>query len=107
MSRWNAVMKRVETPEGEVTIAVVGKYTGMKDAYKSLIEALTHGGLANRVRGRLDWIEGEIFEADDPAAHRDHAQGILAPGGFGQRGPEAKRLAARFARARKEPYLAI
>jgi CTP synthase len=107
MSRWNAVMERIRNPEGEVTIAVVGKYTGLKDAYKSLNEALAHGGLANRVRVNLDWIESEIFESADPAAHLGHVNGILVPGGFGQRGTEGKILAARFARERKVPYFGI
>ena len=107
MSRWNAVMERIRNPEGEVTIAVVGKYTGLKDAYKSLNEALAHGGLANRVRVNLDWIESEVFESADPAAHLEHVNGILVPGGFGQRGTEGKILAARFARERKVPYFGI
>ncbi len=107
MSRWNAVTQRIMNPEGEVTIAVVGKYTEMKDAYKSLIEALAHGGLANRVKVNLDWIESEIFEGGDPAAHLEHVHGILVPGGFGQRGAEGKILAARFARERKVPYFGI
>jgi CTP synthase len=107
MSRWNAVMERVRNPEGEVTIAIVGKYTGLKDAYKSLIEALSHGGIANRIRVKLDWIESEIFEGGDPAPHLDHVHGILVPGGFGQRGAEGKILAARFARQRKVPFFGI
>jgi CTP synthase len=107
MSRWNAVMDRIRNPEGEVTIAVVGKYTGLKDAYKSLNEALAHGGLANRVRVNLDWIESEVFESAAPAAHLEHVNGILVPGGFGQRGTEGKILAARFARERRVPYFGI
>jgi CTP synthase len=107
MGRWNAVMERVHNPEGEVTIAVVGKYTGMKDAYKSLIEALAHGGMANRVKVRLDWIESEVFEGSDPASRLEQVDGILVPGGFGQRGAEGKILAARFARERKVPYFGI
>ena len=107
MSRWNAVAQSIGNPEGEVTIAIVGKYTGMKDAYKSLIEALNHGGLANRVKVNLDWIESEIFESGDPASHLEHVHGILVPGGFGQRGAEGKILAARFARERKVPYFGI
>jgi len=107
MSRWQAVMERINNPEGEVTIAIVGKYTGLKDAYKSLIEALAHGGIANRVRVNLDWIESEIFEGTDPAPHLEHVHGILVPGGFGQRGAEGKMLAARFARERKVPYFGI
>ena len=107
MSRWNAVSERIHNPEGEVTIAIVGKYTGLKDAYKSLIEALTHGGIANRVKVNLDWIESEIFEDKDPAPYLEHVHGILVPGGFGQRGAEGKILAARFARERKVPYFGI
>ncbi len=107
MSRWNAVTERIHNPEGEVTIAIVGKYTGMKDAYKSLIEALAHGGMANRVKVQLDWIESEVFEGSDPAPRLEHVDGILVPGGFGQRGAEGKILAARFARERKVPYFGI
>ena len=76
MSRWAGVTKAFHNPEGEVTIAIVGKYTGLKDAYKSLIEALTHGGIANRVKVKLDWIESEIFERDDPAPHLEGVHGI-------------------------------
>ena len=107
MSRWNAVSERIHNPEGEVTIAIVGKYTGLKDAYKSLIEALTHGGIANRVRVKLDWIESEVFEGGDPAPYLEHVNGILVPGGFGQRGAEGKIQAARFARERNVPYFGI
>jgi CTP synthase len=107
MGRWNAVMERLSNPEGEVTIAIVGKYTGLKDAYKSLTEALSHGGMANRVKVHLDWIESEIFETSDPAPYLEHVHGILVPGGFGQRGAEGKILAARFARERKLPYFGI
>ncbi len=107
MSRWNAVIERINNPEGEVTIAIVGKYTGLKDAYKSLTEALSHGGMANRVKVHLDWIDSEIFETSDPAPHLEHVHGILVPGGFGQRGAEGKILAARYARERKLPYFGI
>ncbi len=107
MGRWNAVMERLSNPEGEVTIAIVGKYTGLKDAYKSLTEALSHGGMANRVKVHLDWIESEIFETGDPAPYLEHVHGILVPGGFGQRGAEGKILAAQFARERKLPYFGI
>jgi CTP synthase len=107
MSRWNAVCERIHNPEGEVTIAVVGKYTGLKDAYKSLIEALAHGGIANRVKVNLEWIESEVFEAEDPAPYLENVHGILVPGGFGERGSEGKILAARFARERKVPYFGI
>ena len=107
MSRWNTITEQIHSPEGEVTIAIVGKYTGMKDAYKSLIEALAHGGMANRVKVRLDWIELEVFEDSDPAPRLEYVDGILVPGGFGQRGSEGKILAARFARERKVPYFGI
>src|SRR5690606_35017652 len=107
MERWLEVSNRIHNPEGEVTIAIVGKYTGLKDAYKSLTEALTHGGIANRVRVNLEWIESEIFESEDPAPFLEKVHGILVPGGFGERGAEGKILAARFARERKVPYLGI
>jgi CTP synthase len=107
IARWTGISERVKNPEGEVTIAIVGKYTGLKDAYKSLIEALTHGGIANRVKVNLDWIESEIFEREDPAPFLEHVDGILVPGGFGQRGAEGKIRAAGFARERKLPYFGI
>ncbi len=107
MERWQEVSDRIHNPEGEVSIAVVGKYTGLKDAYKSLIEALSHGGMANRVRVRLEWIESEIFEKEDPSPWLEKVHGILVPGGFGERGSEGKILAAKFARERKVPYFGI
>jgi CTP synthase len=107
MERWQEVSNRIHNPEGEVTIAVVGKYTGLKDAYKSLIEALAHGGMANKVRVKLDWIESEIFEKEDPSPFLEKVHGILVPGGFGERGSEGKILAAKFARERKVPYFGI
>ncbi len=107
LSRWTNIEARVRNPEGEVTIAIVGKYTGLKDAYKSLIEALTHGGIANQVKVNLDWIESETFEREDPAPFLEHVHGILVPGGFGKRGSEGKIRAARFARERHVPYLGI
>jgi CTP synthase len=107
LSRWHTISRRVRNPEGEVSIAVVGKYTGLKDAYKSLIEALHHGGIANKVRVNLDWIESEIFEREDPAPFLEGVHGILVPGGFGQRGAEGKIQAARYAREREIPYFGI
>ncbi len=104
---WHLINERIRNPEGNVTIAIVGKYTGMKDAYKSLIEALSHGGVANKVKVNLDWIESEVFENKDPAPFLEHVDGILVPGGFGQRGAEGKILAAQFARERKVPYFGI
>ncbi len=107
LDTWHLINERVRNPEGNVTIAIVGKYTGMKDAYKSLIEALSHGGVANKVKVNLDWIESEVFENEDPAPFLEHVDGILVPGGFGQRGAEGKILAAQFARERKVPYFGI
>jgi CTP synthase len=107
LDRWRLINERIRNPEGAVTIAVVGKYTGLKDAYKSLIEALSHGGIANKVKVNLDWIESEVFEREDPTPLLDHVDGILVPGGFGQRGAEGKIRAAQFARERKVPYFGI
>ncbi|MEE8531169.1 MAG: CTP synthase [Hyphomicrobium sp.] len=107
LSRWETIAHGVATPEGEVTIAIVGKYTGLKDAYKSLNEALVHGGIANRVKVKLEWIESEIFEREDPSPYLEGVNGILVPGGFGERGSEGKILAAKFARVRQVPYFGI
>ncbi|MGE3916745.1 MAG: CTP synthase [Hyphomicrobiaceae bacterium] len=107
LDRWESISSRVASPEGQVNIAVVGKYTGLKDAYKSLIEALVHGGIANRVRVNLHWIESEVFEKEDPAPYLQDVHGILVPGGFGERGAEGKIQAARFARERSVPYFGI
>ena len=107
LSRWEEIVKRIKNPEGEVTIAVVGKYTSLLDAYKSLNEALTHGGIANNVKVNVEWMESEIFENQDAAAHFGHVHGILVPGGFGHRGAEGKIATARFAREHKVPYFGI
>jgi CTP synthase len=107
LSRWNDIMQRITHPEGEVTIAVVGKYTGLLDAYKSLKEALVHGGIANRVKVNLEWIESEVFEKEDPAPYLENVDGILVPGGFGERGSEGKIHAVTWARTRKIPYFGI
>jgi CTP synthase len=107
LERWRIINARIRNPEGAVTIAVVGKYTGLKDAYKSLIEALCHGGIANKVRVNLDWVESEVFEREDPTPLLEHVNGILVPGGFGQRGAEGKIRAAQFARERHVPYFGI
>ena len=107
MSAWNEVSKRYHNPEGEVNIAIVGKYTGLKDAYKSLSEALIHGGIANKVKVNLQWIDSEVFERDDPAPYLEHVHGILVPGGFGERGAQGKIEAARFARTKDVPYFGI
>jgi CTP synthase len=107
VSLWTNINDRIRNPEGEVTIAIVGKYTGLKDAYKSLIESLSHGGIANKVRVNLDWIESEVFEHEDAAPFLEHVHGILVPGGFGHRGAEGKIRAAQFARERRVPYFGI
>ncbi len=109
LTRWEQISDRLVHPDGEVTIAVVGKYTVLKDAYKSLIEALSHGGLANRVKVHLDWVESETFEGDDNAAatRLEGVHGILVPGGFGERGSEGKIRAAKFARERGVPYFGV
>src|SRR6202521_1317499 len=107
LERWRLINERIRNPEGAVTIAVVGKYTGLKDAYKSLIEALSHGGIANKVKVNVDWIESEVFEREDPTPFLEHVHGIPVPGGFGQRGAEGKIRAAQFARERQVPYFGI
>ncbi len=107
LSRWFDIVNHVRKPEGEVTIAVVGKYVQLKDAYKSLSEALEHGGIANRVKVKLDWIDSEIFEREDAVSHLEHVDGILVPGGFGERGAQGKIQAAKFARERNVPYFGI
>src|SRR3984885_2326280 len=109
LSRWTEISDRLTHPDGEVTIAVVGKYTVLKDAYKSLIEALIHGGVANRVRVNLDWVESEAFEGSEDAAttRLEGVHGILVPGGFGERGSEGKIRAAKFARERQVPYFGV
>ncbi len=107
LERWQNLVERIHHPEGEVTIAVVGKYTHLPDSYKSLLEALIHGGVANQVRVNMNWIDSEIFERDDTIQHLEGVHGILVPGGFGGRGTEGKIEAARFARERKVPYFGI
>ncbi|MGH6870981.1 MAG: CTP synthase [Rhizomicrobium sp.] len=107
LSRWRWVADRVKNPEGEVRIAVVGKYMQVKDSYKSLSEALVHGGLANNVKVHMDWIDSEIFERDDAPSFLENVHGILVPGGFGERGTEGKISAVKFARERKVPFFGI
>ncbi len=107
LARWEDVMDRLTHAEGEVRVAVVGKYTRLEDAYKSIAEALTHGGIANRTRVRAEWIDAEIFEREDPAPWLEGFHAILVPGGCGERGTEGKIRAARFAREKKVPYLGI
>ncbi len=109
LRRWDDILDRLHNPEGEVTIGVVGKYTGLLDAYKSLHEALVHGGIANRVKVNIRWIDAELFEADqaDVAAQLEPMHAILVPGGFGERGSEGKIASVRFARERNVPFFGI
>jgi CTP synthase len=107
LTRWSDIVQRIRNPEGEVKIAIVGKYTHMIDSYKSLAEALTHAGIANKVRVKLDWIDSEVFEKEDPIHTLEGVHGILVPGGFGERGSEGKVEAVRFARERNIPYFGI
>ncbi len=104
---WQEISETIAEPDGEVTVAIVGKYTGLKDAYKSLNEALVHGGIANKVKVNLEWIESQVFESQDAAAYLEDVNGILVPGGFGERGAEGKIHAARYARTKKLPYFGI
>jgi CTP synthase len=104
---WREIVERLQKPEGEVVIAVVGKYTGLQDAYKSLDEALTHGGIANRVRVERRWIDAQTFEAEDAGLYLHDVNGILVPGGFGERGAAGKVAAVTFARERQIPYFGI
>jgi CTP synthase len=109
MESWQRIVQSIRQPEGEVTIAVVGKYTNLLDSYKSLAEALAHGGIAHNVKVRLDWVDSQIFEGGDAEAVKrlEGVHGILVPGGFGERGTEGKIEAVRFARERKVPFFGI
>ncbi len=108
LSAWADIMDRQANPEGEVTIGVVGKYVGLPDAYKSLHEALVHGGFANRVKVNIKWIDAELFEkGDDIVTSLEPMHGILVPGGFGVRGSEGKIASVRFAREREVPFFGI
>ena len=107
LSRWQRIVDTVRAPEGEVRIAVVGKYTNLLDSYKSLAEALAHGGIANKVKVHLDWVDSEVFEQPNSVQRLDGVHGILVPGGFGERGTTGKIEAVRFAREHKVPFLGI
>jgi CTP synthase len=109
MARWDDVIDRLFNPEGEVTIGVVGKYVGLQDAYKSLTEALIHGGMANRVKVHIRWLDAELFEHPEAevAASLEPCHAILVPGGFGERGSEGKIASVQFARERKVPFFGI
>lgn len=109
LSRWHNIMDRLDHYEGEVTIGVVGKYVGLPDAYKSLNEALVHGGIANRAKVHIRWLDAEMFEHPDAnlAAELEPLHGILVPGGFGERGSEGKIASVQFARERDVPFFGI
>jgi CTP synthase len=107
LSRWQRIVDVVRAPEGTVRIAVVGKYTNLLDSYKSLAEALTHGGIANQVKVQLDWVDSQVFEQPDTVTRLEDVHGILVPGGFGERGTAGKIAAVRFARERKIPFFGI
>ena len=104
---WEDVVDRIHNTDGAVNVAIVGKYTQLEDAYKSIKEALTHGGMANRVKVNVEWVDAEIFDTQDPAPYLEGFHAILVPGGFGERGTEGKIKAAEFARTRNIPYLGI
>ncbi len=107
LSPWHGIVGRARNPESEVGIAVVGKYTDLLDSYKSLAEALAHGGIANQVKVRLDWVDSQVFESPDAVRQLEGVHGILVPGGFGERGTEGMIEAVRFARERQVPFLGI
>ncbi|MPZ10320.1 MAG: CTP synthase [Kiloniellaceae bacterium] len=107
LASWDYVAQRINQPDGEVTIGVVGKYVSLLDAYKSLAESLAHGGIANNVKVNVSWLDSEIFEGDGTLQELEGVNGILVPGGFGERGAEGKIAAARFARERHIPYFGI
>ncbi|SDE41611.1 CTP synthase [Limimaricola pyoseonensis] len=107
LARWHDVMDRLTHAEGEVRVAIVGKYVQLEDAYKSIKEALTHGGMANKVRVKVEWVDSEVFDREDPAPHLEGYHAILVPGGFGERGTEGKIKTAQFARERGIPYMGI
>jgi CTP synthase len=109
LTRWHEIMDRLDNYEGEVTIGVVGKYVGLPDAYKSLNEALIHGGIGNRTKVNIRWLDAELFEhpGADFAAELEPLDGILVPGGFGERGSEGKIASVKFAREREIPFLGI
>jgi len=107
LRRWEEISQRISNPDGHVNVAIVGKYTGLNDAYKSLIQALVHGGIANRVGVNISWVSSEDLESGSPSDHFENVHGILVPGGFGERGSQGKIEAARFSRTRGVPYFGI
>jgi CTP synthase len=107
LGAWEDMIEEIREPAGEVEIAVVGKYTGLRDSYKSIIEALTHGGIAAHARVKVRWVESTDLEEGDVGRHFEGVGGILVPGGFGERGIEGKIAASRYARENRVPYLGI
>ncbi|HEY3064391.1 MAG TPA: CTP synthase, partial [Methylomirabilota bacterium] len=107
LSRWEDVVRRVKSPRATTRLAVVGKYIDLKDSYKSLSEALAHGGIANEAKVEVVWVDAEHIERDGAAPHFADVHGILVPGGFGDRGIEGKIQAVQYARERKVPYFGI
>ncbi|MEX0350193.1 MAG: CTP synthase [Paracoccaceae bacterium] len=107
LAKWEDVSDRIHNAEGQVNVAIVGKYTQLEDAYKSIAEALTHGGMANRVKVKVEWVDAEVFDGEDAAPHLEGFHAILVPGGFGERGTEGKIKAAQYARENNVPYLGI
>lgn len=107
ISGWHGIIDKIKDPKHEVRIAIVGKYTSLKESYKSIEEALTHGGFENDAKIKIDWIDSEIFEKRDPAEKLGHVHGVIVPGGFGERGSEGKMAAIEYVRENKIPYLGI
>lgn len=107
LSLWRDIVRKIKEPKNEVNIAIVGKYTGLRDSYKSLWEALTHGGIANDARVNLQWVDSEEIGVNGPERYLSEADGILVPGGFGYRGIEGKVTAIQYARVKKIPYFGI
>lgn len=107
LEKWQEIVNVVTSPSEEVRIAIVGKYMSLKESYKSLEEALTHAGIANKTKIKIDWVDAEIFEKREPAEKLGHVHAIIVPGGFGNRGTEGKIAAIQYARENNIPYLGI
>jgi CTP synthase len=107
MSRWNAMLERLDNPQDEVSIGIVGKYVEYEDSYKSLKEALLHGGLAHQLKVNIHWIEAEGVVGDNWEKQLEGFDGLLVPGGFGKRGIDGMLNGIRYAREQKVPYFGI
>jgi CTP synthase len=107
LSVWEEIARKIKEPETDVTISIVGKYTDLRDSYKSLIEAFTHGGIANNACVNLNWVDSEELEAEGAEKYLAETDGLLVPGGFGHRGIEGKIKAIEYARVKKIPYFGI